>query len=114
MLREVVHLPVLQPDELTRPEDRFRCEVFSAVIPARTRLARRGADYAGGRSQHAPPERYAAFPGCVRCPVGAVVAGRVSDAAPPTHCIVPSCKALARRGPHCHRHALSAVRGRIG
>lgn len=113
MLREVVHLPVLQPDVVTRVEDRFRCDVYSAVIPVRTCLGRRSADYVGGRSQHAPPERYAAFPACARCPVGALIESRVASTAAPKQCAVPGCKALARRGTHCTRHLRSAVVGRL-
>lgn len=112
-MRDAVHLAVLQPETVARPEDRFRCEPYSAIIPARTCLARRGAEYVGGRSQHAAPERHAAFPVCAQCPLGLVIASRVASVAAPQGCAVPGCKMLARRGVYCVRHARSAVTGRI-
>ena len=108
----MVDLQVIPVERLTALGERFRCDPFAAVIPARTCLARRGATFDGGRMKGHAPKQHPAHPGCAKCPLGAQVAARVTAKPPPT-CSEPGCGAPVKgargRAPKCPAH-----RGRRG
>jgi hypothetical protein len=94
---------------LTRREQFFRCEPFSAVITVKACLARQGATYMGGRMRGHVPTQHAAHPECARCELGATVMRRV----PATVSTLPKCSVdgcntrvpdAGRRKPLCERH----------
>ena len=94
---------------LTKREQFFRCQPFSAVITVATCLARQGATYTGGHMKGHVPAQHTAFPECARCELGAAVMRRVPAAEPSLpKCSVVGCNArvlgAGRRTPLCERH----------
>lgn len=105
----VIDRTVVPVARLTRREQFFRCEPFSAVITVKACLARQGATFVGGRMKGHVPAQHAAFPGCARCELGASVMRRV----PATEPSLPKCSVVGcntrvlgagRRKPLCERH----------
>ena len=79
MSAHVVRLVVLPVEALADASQAFRCEPFSAVIPARTCLARRRNTYVGARNQSTPATVYPEFASCARCELGARVEAAVAE-----------------------------------
>ena len=117
MSAPVVRLVVLPVEALTDAGQSFRCEPFSAVIPARTCIARRGSTYFGGRNQHAPPTVYPEFTSCARCELGARVEAAVAEVRTEERCSVDGCGEVVHgakgRRPVCPRHRKNAVVGAL-
>jgi hypothetical protein len=113
----VVRLVVLPVEVLTDASQAFRCEPFSAVIPARTCLARRRSTYIGARNQHAPATVYPEFASCARCELGARVEAAVAEVHPPERCSVEGCGEVVHgargRQPRCPRHRKNVLLGAL-
>jgi hypothetical protein len=113
----VVRLVVLPVEALTDASQAFRCDPFSAVIPARTCVARRRSTYYGGRNQHAPPTIAPEFVSCARCELGARVEAAVAEVRTDERCSVEGCTEVVHgargRRPVCPRHRKNAVLGSL-
>ena len=105
----VIDRTVVPVARLTKREQFFRCEPFSAVITVKACLARQGATYTGGRNKGHVPAQHATHPECSRCELGARVMRRV----PATESTLPKCSVVGcnarvlgagRRTPLCDRH----------
>jgi hypothetical protein len=105
----VIDRTVVPVARLTRREQFFRCEPFSAVITVKACLARQGATFTGGRNKGHTPAQHTAFPECARCELGAAVMRRVPATEPSLpQCSVAGCNTrvlgAGRRKPLCERH----------
>lgn len=117
MSAPVVRLVVLPVEALTDAGQAFRCEPFSANIPARTCLARRRSTYIGARNQHAPASVYPEFASCARCELGARVEAAVAEVRTDERCSVEGCTEVVHgargRRPVCPRHRKNAALGSL-
>ena len=117
MSAAVVRLVVLPVEALTDAGQSFRCEPFSAVIPARTCVARRRSTYYGARNQHAPATVYPEFASCARCELGARVEAAVAEVRTDDVCSVEGCTEVVHgargRQPRCPRHRKNVIVGAL-
>lgn len=117
MSAHVVRLVVLPVEALTDAGEAFRCEPFSAVIPARTCLARRRSTHVGARNQHAPPTVAPEFVSCARCELGARVEAAVAEVRTEERCCVEGCGEVVHgargREPRCPRHRKNVIVGAL-
>jgi hypothetical protein len=113
----VVRLVVLPVEALTDAGQAFRCTPFSAVIPARTCLARRRSTHVGARNQHAPPTVAPEFVSCARCELGARVEAAVAEVRTEERCCVDGCTEIVHgargREPRCPRHRKNVIVGAL-
>ena len=102
---------LLPVERLTGPRDHFRCDAYAATISALTCLSRRAAKYEAGRHAGLPPSLHASYQTCARCPVGAVVAQRVT-LAPGSACKVCGVPVRGAKGrvPLCGLHRRKVAR----
>jgi hypothetical protein len=105
----VIDRTVVPVARLTRREQFFRCEPFSAVITVKACLARQGATFVGGRNKGHVPAQHATHPECARCELGAAVMRRVPATEPTLpQCSVAGCNTrvlgAGRRKPLCAAH----------
>lgn len=117
MSAHVVRLVVLPVEALADASQAFRCEPFSAVIPARTCLARRRNTYVGARNQSTPATVYPEFASCARCELGARVEAAVAEVRTDVVCCVEGCGEVVHgargREPRCPRHRKNALAGAL-
>lgn len=117
MSANVVRLVVLPVEALTDASQAFRCEPFSAAIPARTCLARRRNTYVGARNQSTPATVYPEFASCARCELGARVEAAVAEVRTDDVCCVEGCGEVVHgargREPRCPRHRKNVIVGAL-